>query len=176
MCNYQEIGAYIAACRKRIGLTQAELGERLGVTAQSVSGWERGSFLPDTGILQDLALILDTSVDELLGAGSCSWRYRRRITVEQMAEALSCIRRLRELLGEDHFMYHTMVDALDQRMNSSIAYAFTEDRYREAYVAEALCECARNGDYIDLSDVQRNIHADGPREATVAILRELGLR
>lgn len=43
MCNYQEIGAYISACRKRIGLTQAELGERLGVTAQSVSGWERGA-------------------------------------------------------------------------------------------------------------------------------------
>ena len=62
MCDNEKIGAYIASLRKAVGLTQAGLGERLGVTGQAVSGWERGEFLPDTGILQDLALILDTSV------------------------------------------------------------------------------------------------------------------
>ena len=115
MCirDREQIGAYIAARRKAVGLTQAELGERLGITAQSVSNWERGETMPDTGLLQDLALILDTSADELLGAGSCGWRYRRRVTVERMSEAISCIQRLRELLGEDHFMYRTMIDALD---------------------------------------------------------------
>lgn len=115
MLNQEQIGAYIAARRKAVGLTQAELGERLGITAQSVSNWERGETMPDTGLLQDLALILDTSADELLGAGSCGWRYRRRVTVERMSEAISCIQRLRELLGEDHFMYRTMIDALDKR-------------------------------------------------------------
>ena len=99
MCDNEKIGAYIASLRKAVGLTQAELGERLGVTGQAVSGWERGEFLPDTGILQDLALILDTSVDALLGGGSCGWRYRRRVTVEQMTEAIACIRRMRELRG-----------------------------------------------------------------------------
>ena len=61
MLNQEQIGAYIAARRKTVGLTQAELGERLGITAQSVSNWERGETMPDTGLLQDLALILDTS-------------------------------------------------------------------------------------------------------------------
>ncbi len=42
MLNQEQIGAYIAARRKTVGLTQAELGERLGITAQSVSNWERG--------------------------------------------------------------------------------------------------------------------------------------
>ena len=42
MLNQEQIGAYIAARRKVVGLTQAELGERLGITAQSVSNWERG--------------------------------------------------------------------------------------------------------------------------------------
>lgn len=176
MCDNEKIGAYIASLRKAVGLTQAELGERLGVTGQAVSGWERGEFLPDTGILQDLALILDTSVDALLGGGSCGWRYRRRVTVEQMTEAIACIRRMRELLGADHFLYRTMVDALDERMHSSVEMAFAEDRYREAYVVEALCECARNGDYVDLTDVQRNIHAERPRDAAIAILRELGMK
>lgn len=131
MLNQEQIGAYIAARRKAVGLTQAELGERLGITAQSVSNWERGETMPDTGLLQDLALILDTSADELLGAGSCGWRYRRRVTVERMSEAISCIQRLRELLGEDHFMYRTMIDALDKKMNSSIELIFKEERFRE---------------------------------------------
>lgn len=176
MCDNEKIGAYIASLRKAAGLTQTELGERLGVTGQAVSGWERGEFLPDTGILQDLALILDTSVDALLGGGSCGWRYRRRVTVEQMTEAIACIRRMQELLGADHFFYRTMVDALDERMHSSVEMTFAEDRYREAYVVEALCECARHGDYVDLTDVQRNIHAERPRDAGIATLRELGMK
>ena len=57
MLNQEQIGTYIAARRKAVGLTQAELGERLGITAQAVSNWERGETLPDTGLLQDLALI-----------------------------------------------------------------------------------------------------------------------
>ena len=36
------IGIYLQQRRRQSGLTQAELGERLGVTAQSVSHWERG--------------------------------------------------------------------------------------------------------------------------------------
>ena len=83
---------------------------------------------------------------------------------------------MRELLGADHFLYRTMVDALDNRMHSSVEMAFVEDRYREAYVVEALCECARNGDYVDLTDVQRNIHAERPRDTAIAILRELGMK
>lgn len=176
MLNQEQIGAYIAARRKAVGLTQAELGERLGITAQSVSNWERGETMPDTGLLQDLALILDTSADELLGAGSCGWRYRRRVTVERMSEAISCIQRLRELLGDDHFMYRTMIDALDKKMNSSIELIFKEERFRDAYVAEALCECARKGDYVDISDVRRNIKSERARNSAVEVLREFGLK
>lgn len=39
----KKIGDYMQVCRKEAGLTQAELGEKLGVTPQSVSNWERGS-------------------------------------------------------------------------------------------------------------------------------------
>lgn len=38
----EKIGGFIQRCRRERGLTQAEVGERLGVTAQSVSNWERG--------------------------------------------------------------------------------------------------------------------------------------
>lgn len=39
----KKIGALIAACRKEKGMTQAELGERLGVTNKTVSRWETGT-------------------------------------------------------------------------------------------------------------------------------------
>lgn len=38
----KKTGAYIQMCRKLSGLTQMQLGERLHVTGQSVSNWERG--------------------------------------------------------------------------------------------------------------------------------------
>lgn len=41
----KETGAYIQLRRKFSGLTQMQLGERLHVTGQSVSNWERGDSL-----------------------------------------------------------------------------------------------------------------------------------
>lgn len=40
--DLQAIGAFIRARRTEAALTQAELAERLHVSAQSVSNWERG--------------------------------------------------------------------------------------------------------------------------------------
>ena len=42
MVDSIRIGQYIASLRKAKGLTQNDLGERLGVSYQAVSKWERG--------------------------------------------------------------------------------------------------------------------------------------
>ena len=57
------VGSRIGILRRGKGLTQSELGDRLGVSYQAVSKWERGETLPDTALLVDLADILETSVD-----------------------------------------------------------------------------------------------------------------
>ena len=64
--NINEIGKNIAALRKKKGLTQQELGDKLFVTDKAVSKWERGIGLPDISILEKLADILDTDIYELL--------------------------------------------------------------------------------------------------------------
>lgn len=53
--------------RKKQGLTQEELAQRLGVTNQSVSKWELAQCCPDISLLPKLADIFEISIDELFG-------------------------------------------------------------------------------------------------------------
>lgn len=61
------IGKRIMQHRKQLGLTQDQLAEKLGVTAQAVSKWENDQSCPDISTLPVLADIFGTSVDALLG-------------------------------------------------------------------------------------------------------------
>ena len=62
----RQIGANIASYRKRIGLTQAGLAERLNYSDKAVSKWERGESVPDVITLVQLAEQFDISVGDLL--------------------------------------------------------------------------------------------------------------
>ena len=60
------LGSNIVAYRKRSGLTQAKLAEKLNYSDKAVSKWERGESMPDVLTLVQLAELFHTSVDELL--------------------------------------------------------------------------------------------------------------
>ena len=60
------IGANIAAYRKRDGLTQATLAEKLNYSDKAVSKWERGESVPDVLTLMQLAEQFGVSVNELV--------------------------------------------------------------------------------------------------------------
>ncbi len=77
--DLKKIGAFIAACRKRKGLTQMELAEKLGVTDRSVSNWENGVCLPDASLYRLLCDILQISINELFaGEYICEEDYKRK--------------------------------------------------------------------------------------------------
>ncbi|MBQ4537661.1 MAG: helix-turn-helix transcriptional regulator [Lachnospiraceae bacterium] len=57
----------IKRIRKSKGLSQEELAIKLNVVRQTVSKWENGMSVPDSGMLIMLADELDTTVSELLG-------------------------------------------------------------------------------------------------------------
>ena len=63
----QTLGKRIVEHRKRIGLTQDQLAEQLGITAQAVSKWENDLSCPDITTLPKLAEIFGITTDELLG-------------------------------------------------------------------------------------------------------------
>lgn len=53
--------------RKREGLTQEELAEKLNVSRQSVTKWESGQSLPDIEKVKEIAYMFSVSVDSLIG-------------------------------------------------------------------------------------------------------------
>lgn len=61
------IGEKIAYLRRQAGLTQSQLAEQLGISAQAVSKWESGLSCPDIMTLLPLSKILGVSTDLLLG-------------------------------------------------------------------------------------------------------------
>jgi len=61
------VGKSLQLIRKRRGFTQKGLGERIGLTRESIAAYEAGrSHLMDTTLL-DLAAVLRVSVNEILG-------------------------------------------------------------------------------------------------------------
>jgi transcriptional regulator with XRE-family HTH domain len=63
------IGENIAALRKKAGLTQEELSEKMCVTAQAVSKWENDLSCPDIEKIRSMAKLFSVTVDELLNGG-----------------------------------------------------------------------------------------------------------
>lgn len=57
----------ILELRTKMGLSQDELAEKIFVTRQAVSRWENGMSVPDSEQLIKIAVILETTVSELLG-------------------------------------------------------------------------------------------------------------
>ncbi len=64
--NQEIIGKFIAKQRKLKELTQEELAEKLGITKNAVSKWERGLCLMDMSLLKPLSEILEVSVNDIL--------------------------------------------------------------------------------------------------------------
>ena len=60
-----KIGKFIAEKRKEVNLTQEQLAEKLNISKNAVSKWERGLNLPDVSIMQDLCKILNITLNEL---------------------------------------------------------------------------------------------------------------
>ena len=57
----------IYTLRKRMGLTQEAVAEKLEITPQSISRWENGQSRPDVDMLPKIAAFFDVSVDALFG-------------------------------------------------------------------------------------------------------------
>ena len=59
-----KLGENILSYRKKNGLSQEELGEKVDVTRQTISNWELGETSPNSDQLKALSQALNVSIDE----------------------------------------------------------------------------------------------------------------
>jgi len=78
------VSAYLKACRKAGNLTQNDVAEKMGVTPQAISKWERGESLPDISLLTDLAKLYGVSVESILNGNE-----KKEISLENIGESLN---------------------------------------------------------------------------------------
>ncbi len=86
-----KFGEFIYQRRKKIGLTQEELGRKLGVTNKAVSKWEVGETLPEVTMLEPLANILQVSVDDLLKQKDSKEEEKKTIKLNKLLLIMSII-------------------------------------------------------------------------------------
>lgn len=172
----KKVGEQIYLLRKIKGLTQNELGERLSISAQAVSKWERGETLPDTAILSDLADILETSVDNILRGGERQMNFKRKITVAEIREGIACFEKIGELLGKDSYFYLGAIEGVDKKMNIELEKYLSESYTREAMIAEALVQCIMNGAYVDPSDVKKGFEHEHWSNCVLSYCEKHGIK
>jgi transcriptional regulator with XRE-family HTH domain len=87
---FKALGSRVAQLRKEHGLTQTQLGERLGITQQMVASYEIGRRRIPASMLPQLAQIFVVGMDELIGQPSSN-RAKRGPTpkLQQHIEAIS---------------------------------------------------------------------------------------
>lgn len=111
------IGENIRNYRKKNDLTQEALADRLGVTYQSVSRWEKGATYPDLELLPAISEILGISVDELLGMSSIEKEKRAKEVFDELR---------RECMKKDYDADHIVEVIRDIRRN----YMHTDEAWR----------------------------------------------
>ena len=172
----QAVGRQISDLRRAKGLTQAELGDRLGVTYQAVSKWERAETLPDTAILPELAEVLETTVDNLLRGGQRTVAYTKKLTVEDLKRAIRCLDDMGRLMGRDNPIYLAAVEGINTRMNSEIRDAFSDRHIFEVFVAEAAIQGIMAGAYLDPTDVRNGFESVKLRDIVLSKCAEYGIK
>lgn len=174
--NIKKVGEQIAVLRKAKGLTQSELGERIGVSFQAVSKWERGETLPDVTLLPDLAKILETTVDFILLGSEKVIEYKGKFTVTDMKKGLNCLKNAGEYLGAENIIYRAAIKGINKDLNTDIEEAFTNDYIFEAFLAEAIIQNLMSGLYVDISDVKNNFKHEHFKNIVIDYCNRYGIK
>ncbi len=174
--NIEKVGEQIAVLRKSKGLTQSELGERIGVSFQAVSKWERGETLPDITLLPDLAKILETTIDFILLGSEKVIEYKGKFTVTDVKKGLNCLKNVGEYLGTENIIYRAAIKGINTDLNTNIEEAFYNDYVFEAFLAEAIIQNLISGLYVDVSDVKNNFKHEHFKNIVVDYCNRHGIK
>jgi transcriptional regulator with XRE-family HTH domain len=103
-------GARLARLRKAAGLTQTQLGDKVGLSKRMVAYYESTEAQPPGPLLPDLARALGVSLDQLLGMKAV-----RDTVSPRTARLVNRLRRIEELPPKDQKQILDHLDALIER-------------------------------------------------------------
>jgi transcriptional regulator with XRE-family HTH domain len=104
----RQVGAMVRHHRERIGLTQAELADRIGKSIETIGRIERGAVAPSFETLSDFSNVLEVPVREFFGAGFYTAKAGRNDPLVRLIDRISG-------LGDDD------VDWLDRLVTTALA-------------------------------------------------------
>ncbi|MFE7611647.1 helix-turn-helix domain-containing protein [Streptomyces celluloflavus] len=130
----------LTLARKRRGMTLVELGERVGVSSQSISNYERGRQQPAQATLRDISNVLDfplsffsaSELDEL-DAKSVNFRARSKLAASTREAALAESRLAIELsrwIDERFKLPSVDIPTPGRKMNPALAVEYLRSAWR----------------------------------------------
>ncbi len=84
----KKIGVFLKQLRKESGMTQEQLGEKVGVSNKTVSRWETGNYMPPVECLHILSDIYKISINEILAGERVSGENFTEIAEQNITSTL----------------------------------------------------------------------------------------
>lgn len=132
-----EFANRLIALRKGCGLSQEELAQRIGVSRQAVSKWERGEASPDTYNLVELSKVFNVTLDELVTGCKDADDTPKTSSIEGKGITI-----------DDRGIYFTK----DGQTKNVISFVHADDSDEDKTVKSEHCDCGRDDDDIDDDD------------------------
>lgn len=143
--DLNKIGANIAYLRKCSGYTQDTLAEKLNISPQAISKWERGMSLPEASLLIELSALFKIPIDDILMPSSdhrSIWRFFNRNFGAPSSKVLTSVPRIsRWDPPEGCDMFYSMpamianalccIEAYEDGREGSVSVAELNDRFCE---------------------------------------------
>ena len=149
------IGNYIQSLRKKSGLTQKELADKLNISFQAVSKWENGEALPDVMLLLDLANILGTTVANILSGENIVRKNLKQIRIADVVAGFEAMNKMKACFGANSYFYKGMIEGINSKMNMNIEEYLNNPQYIEMLYAEVILQAIEfDNAYVDMQEVE----------------------
>lgn len=116
-------GNYIAKRRKELGLTQSGLAEKLNISFQAISKWERGVSIPDRDTLMNLAEVLKIQGSWFAFESASSFSLKELVSdVNENGITGKNYLSIGAMLMSEGFSHKTIREFDNQKIRDSLAY------------------------------------------------------
>ena len=123
--------------RTKNGLSQDELAEKVFVTRQAVSRWEKGETTPNTETLKLLSKLFDVSINTLLGAPRklicqcCGMPLEDDSSISKEKDGMFNEEYCKWCYADGEYMYHDMDELIEVCAKSMVNEGFSEEEVRK---------------------------------------------